>query len=352
MGDFNEVTYSWEMDSKRERQAWQMKIFRDCLDDCELSDMGFKGRPFTYSNRRKGENEVKARLNRVLENERWRTSYPRAVVKHGRFEPIWLRHKEFKEEVRRAWSDQIDGAPLSAKLKRCMQSLHQWGSSTFGSVRRKVNDLKKSIQEVREKPRTEESAKVEANLEDELDEWLEREELWGRQRSRAEWLQHGDRNTAYFHEKASQRRRRNHIDRIKDQAGEFCEAETQIASIITNYFQEIFLSQVDALGERWSREFEIIPKVVTEEMNEALNAPFTEGEEVVKEVLNCLNHGVLNAELNDTLIVLVPKVKKAEKVVDLRPISLCNVVMKVITKVLANRLKIVLPEIISQNQSA
>ncbi|KAL9672487.1 hypothetical protein QQ045_028738 [Rhodiola kirilowii] len=266
-----------------------------------------------------------------------------------------------------------------------MQSLHQWGRSTFGSVRRKVNDLKTSIHEVREKPRKEESIRFEANLEDELDEWLEREELWWRQRSRVEWLQHEDRNTAYFHEKPSQRRRRNHIDRIKDQAGEFCEAETQIASIITNYFQEIFLSQVDVLGERWSREFEIIPKVVTEEMNEALNAPFTEGEvkralyqmnpskalgldefsdmfyqcnwdtvgpEVVKEVLNCLNHGVLNVELNETLIVLVPKVKKAEKVEDLRPIRHCNVVMKLITKVLANRLKVVFPEIISKSQSA
>ncbi|KAL9672118.1 hypothetical protein QQ045_028366 [Rhodiola kirilowii] len=83
MGDFNEINYSWEMESKRERQAWQMKNFRDCLDDCELSDIGFKGRPFTYSNRRKGENELNAHLDTVVANDRWRTSYPQAVVKHG-----------------------------------------------------------------------------------------------------------------------------------------------------------------------------------------------------------------------------------------------------------------------------
>ncbi|KAL9670481.1 hypothetical protein QQ045_008034 [Rhodiola kirilowii] len=245
---------------------------------------------------------------------------------------MWLRHKEFKEEVRRAWAGDSGEISLSVKLKRCMQRFHQWGMSTFGRVGRK-----------------------------------------------------GDRNTAYFHEKASQRRRRNRIDHIKDPARVLWETESQIAPIITNYFQDIFVSQVDACGEDWSKEFKMIPKVVTDDMNNALNAPFTEGEvkralfqmhpskapgldgfsamfyqrnweivgqEVVREVLNCLNNGLMNTELNETLIVLVPKVKKVEMVEDLRPISLCNVAMKLITKVLANRLKWVLPEIISQSQSA
>ena len=55
---------------------------------------------------------------------------------------------------------------------------------------------------------------------------------------------------------------------------------------------------------------------------------------------------------NETIISLIPKVDTPEKVTDLRPISLCNVVYKVVSKVLSSRLRDVLPNIITPFQSA
>jgi hypothetical protein len=75
-------------------------------------------------------------------------------------------------------------------------------------------------------------------------------------------------------------------------------------------------------------------------------------EDVCKAALAFLNHGSFDEELNSTYIALVPKVKTPVHITDFRPISLCNVMYKLIAKVLANRLKNVLPFIISPSQSA
>ena len=69
--------------------------------------------------------------------------------------------------------------------------------------------------------------------------------------------------------------------------------------------------------------------------------------DVVNAVLDFLNNGVMLPNLNHTNIVLIPKVNNLEKMFEHRPISLCNVAYKIISKVLANRLKQVLPNIIS-----
>ena len=69
-------------------------------------------------------------------------------------------------------------------------------------------------------------------------------------------------------------------------------------------------------------------------------------------VLDCLQSGVMGPDINHTNIVLIPKIKSPEKMFDFRPISLCNVIYKIISKVLANRLKQILPSVISPTQSA
>ena len=76
------------------------------------------------------------------------------------------------------------------------------------------------------------------------------------------------------------------------------------------------------------------------------------GDEVCQAIFTSLNSRILNTDLNFTYIAFIPKKQNASVVSDFRPISLCNVLYMIISKVLANRLKEILPKIISATQSA
>lgn len=49
---------------------------------------------------------------------------------------------------------------------------------------------------------------------------------------------------------------------------------------------------------------------------------------------------------------MIPKKDNADNMKDLRPIALCNVLYKIIAKVLANQLRVIFPYVITENQSA
>ena len=75
------------------------------------------------------------------------------------------------------------------------------------------------------------------------------------------------------------------------------------------------------------------------------------GKDITTSVLSFLNLATLPNHLNHTFITLIPKVKNLELVLEFHPISLCNVLYKIFSKVLANRLKKILPHIIIEHQS-
>lgn len=76
------------------------------------------------------------------------------------------------------------------------------------------------------------------------------------------------------------------------------------------------------------------------------------GQDVVMAVQDFFRHQRFGTKLNNTYITIIPKVKNPCRVGDYRPISLTNFVYGVITKILANRLKHLLKDIISPIQDA
>lgn len=76
------------------------------------------------------------------------------------------------------------------------------------------------------------------------------------------------------------------------------------------------------------------------------------GDEVTDASLSFLNSDQDMVAINFTYFVMIPKCNNPVNITEYRPISLCNVLYKIITKLLSNRLRQILPSIISQNQCA
>ncbi|KAK6160956.1 hypothetical protein DH2020_004337 [Rehmannia glutinosa] len=215
-----------------------------------------------------------------------------------------------------------------------------------------------------------------------LEDLYRKQECMWHQRSRVNWLWKGDKNMAFFHKTASGRRDRNRVEKILDDSGVWIEDEEAMKGVFTDYFQNLFTSEPNL---DMSRAIDAVDNKMTDEENDLLTRPFTEEEvtealaqmhptkapgpdgmqaifykklwslikcDVLSVILDVLNGGLSPDKINQTLIVLIPKKKKPERVVDFRPISLCNVVFKIITKTIANRLKLALPDLIYHTQSA
>uniref|UniRef100_A0A8R7PJE1 Reverse transcriptase domain-containing protein n=1 Tax=Triticum urartu TaxID=4572 RepID=A0A8R7PJE1_TRIUA len=76
------------------------------------------------------------------------------------------------------------------------------------------------------------------------------------------------------------------------------------------------------------------------------------GDEVTRMTIRVLEGEDSPEEINKTFIVMIPKIASPKVLGQFRPISLCNVIYKIASKVLANRLKLILPDVISEEQSA
>ena len=216
----------------------------------------------------------------------------------------------------------------------------------------------------------------------ELNVLLDKESKMWRQRARTQWVAKGDKNTRYFQKVATQRKRNFFIKGINDGEGVWQRDDEVVSATFVEFYTRLF---TQSHSHDLDRVLEGVKRIVTADMNVELVKPYCMKEvdiaikqmaplkaprpngmppffyqsfwqhiglEVTEAVLSCLNSGTLLKSINHTFINLIPKVSNLENVSKFRPISLCNVIYKIISKVIANRLKPFLNSIVSEAQSA
>ena len=82
IGDFNAYLQISEKKSARQLQFSQIEAFGETLSSCQLQDLGFKGHPYTWSNKRPGEANTKIRLDRGVANKEWTDKFQLSKIVH------------------------------------------------------------------------------------------------------------------------------------------------------------------------------------------------------------------------------------------------------------------------------
>jgi hypothetical protein len=119
-------------------------------------------------------------------------------------------------------------------------ALRKWNKEVFGHYQSRINVLTSQIESIQALERTEANAIAEALLQFELNEWLCRNEMIWRQKSRECWLKEGDRNSKFFHLSTIVRRRTNNIDSIKTDDGRWLLNSKEFSNYFLDKFKEHF----------------------------------------------------------------------------------------------------------------
>ena len=137
------------------------------------------------------------------------------------FEAMWVREAECKEVVDMAWNSYIEDSdmPIQERIERCQRNLRGWNQNKFGNVAKNLKQKQDRLQQLESLNMLHDTAAEISVIRKELNEIYIREEIMWNQRSRVLWLQHGDRNTKFFHASASQRQRKNKIGGLMDEGG-------------------------------------------------------------------------------------------------------------------------------------
>ncbi|XP_061362932.1 uncharacterized protein LOC133306628 [Gastrolobium bilobum] len=343
------------------------------LDSLETDFITFiYGPDFTWKRGR-----LQERLDRACANEDWNLAWPNRFVSHLPF---------FDSDHRAILVANGDGA-RPRDYSRTFRFLAAWLTVPSSNVFRKNMIQKNRIYSRLKGLESYRAGYYDHNLEilqkslwKELQSILLCEELTWFQRSRIQWLKYGDKNSKFFHSSTVARRRFNRIVALQNDQGRWITDSDELVHMAISYYQDLFRMDEECdgsfpiqhtfpiLSDGDGAALSIIPS--KEEIRKTIfkmgkfKAPGPDGlsaiffhsqwdsigdsvYKLIAEIFVCPDKV---KDINGTLICHIPKKDSPSSMKDFRPISLCNVIYKAITKTLAERMRNLMPRIVSPNQ--
>ena len=272
LGDFNAVLHSNDVFGSTPGRDQGTIDFNACVNASCLVDLRYTGCFYSWNNRRSDlDSFIKKKLDRALVNQGWLAQFPSSFAeflpsgisdhspiiihistpsrKKGmpfKFYNYWTSLDKFSEIVNDSWNRPIEGnfqfqlchklRSLKVGLKTLSRELKRCESLNVDRIRA---DLYQCQIDIESQPSNSNLKAQEKHLLDGFLEALRVEEEVVRQKSRIQWLDKGDRNTAYFHNAIKNRRNRNRIVSLVRPDGSHTKTEDEAKSETIRYFRSM-----------------------------------------------------------------------------------------------------------------
>lgn len=268
-----------------------------------------------------------------------------------------------EEAITKAWlgNGSCDDTSLLDRIARCRTELVKLKRLEHLNFKTRMEKLNQALEAeiAKEFPNFNHMRKMKFDLAAAI---REEESFW-RQRSRVEWLKDGDLNTAYFHNVVRGKMMRNKVLMLKDIFGNENYSEGLKGNIDVEFYRDLFMSSNPTDMEPL---FEGFQAKVTPSMNEALTRPVSTDEikaaafgvkgrsapgedgltglfyqkywhivglKVISDVQSFFETAVIPESWNHTQLSLLPKTLNPSEMKDMRPISLCYIQYKIISRI-------------------
>ncbi|KAE9600797.1 putative RNA-directed DNA polymerase [Lupinus albus] len=412
IGDFNVVLGAHECRGPNLPPILPSAEFQLFTDARCLIHLATRGADFTWTNRRRGVAETEKSLDICIVNEDWMTVWnqiscstlPRIASDHHplllcfslasvprpsafKFHKMWLSHVDCQRLVAETWRVEVVGCPLfvlSQKLRLLKKELKVWNFQVFGNIHERVKTALASVAAIQEvlnsSGHDEDLLEQEHLAQNELLQALVMEEKFWQDKARLSWQNEGDRNTSFFLKTTKIRQASKALSTLRD-GDNILVGQEEIDQHTLAYFTDLYATPNNVRPNHLIQY--VIPALVFAEDNIMLsNHPSIEeirgavfdlngegdpgpygfggcfyqhfsdivGEDVCKSVGQFFRESWLLPNLNSNNIALIPKYSGAYKIEDFRPIALANFQFKIITKILASRLAVIAPKIVSPLQ--